>query len=127
MFEVNAETAAVTMHQGDTGAVLYTGRRKSGLPFGENDVALYTVIDPYNQVVIQRTYGLADSELGNGKFMVQFHNSDTDHRPAGTYKTEVRYIINPYGAGLKPEDGDIVRTPPKLQSTLTILPVYGEV
>lgn len=127
MFEVNRDTAAITMHQGDTGAVLYTATRSSGEPFGEDDVALYTVVDPYGQIVIQRTYGLADAELGNGKFMVQFHNADTDHRPAGTYKTEVRYIINPYGSGAKPEDGDIVRTPPKLQSTLTILPVYGEV
>lgn len=127
MFEVNPETAAITMHQGDTGAVMYTATRSSGEPFGENDVALYTVVDPFGAIAFSRTYSLSDDTVGNGKFLVQFHNADTDHRTPGTYKTEVRYIINPYYNGNKPEDGDIVRTPQKLQSTLTILPVYGEV
>ena len=136
MFQVNPNTGAITMHRGDTGSVLYSAERESGEPFGEDDVALYTITDSQKNTIRQDLYHLDDATLGNGNVLVQFHNSDTDQLPLGTYSTEIRYIINPRfeetvinGVTIrKVVDGDIVRTPEPLgQSTLTIKDVYGEV
>lgn len=93
-FEINKDNSAISMHRGDTGAYTVTLRRKSGADFGANDRAIYTV-KAGNTVMIEREYALNDPELGNGKFLVAFRNSDTDTWPGGQYATEVRVAINP--------------------------------
>lgn len=131
MFSIN-EHGAITMHQGDTGAFLGKVAREDGEDFGEGDVALYTVRNGSGENLIEREYALDDDEgLGNGRFLVVFHNSDTDDPerwPVGTYQTEVRIVVNPYrdSAG-KVVDGDIVRVPENGQNTLTIQDVYRKV
>lgn len=130
MFSVDKTTGAVTMHCGDTGAYKVAATRSSGDDFGENDVALYTVREPNTgEAVIEREYALDDDEgLGNGVILIQFHNADTDHLSPGIYSTEIRYVINPYrDSSGKVIDGDIVRTPPEMQSTLQLLGVIREV
>lgn len=126
-FRVDPQTGAITMHRGDTGAVLITARRASGVPFGQDDIALWTVRNASGAIVMQNKYALDNESPGNGKVLIQFHNSSTDHMPLGTYYTEMRYIINPYFDGETLQSGDIVRTPENAQSTLTIREVYGEV
>lgn len=127
MFEVNKETAAVTMHCGDTGSYAVAATRSSGDPFGADDRALFTVQDASGKIVIQREYRLDDAELGNGVILIEYHNPDTDQLPPGTYNTELRYIIHPYRTDGTIVNGDVVRTPPVLQSTLVLRAVYGEV
>ena len=94
MFEINKDTSAVTMHRGDTGAYYANLRRKSGEDFGENDRAIYTVKNGAT-VMIEREFKLDDENLGNGKILIAFRNSDTDTWPGGTYTTEIRVAINP--------------------------------
>lgn len=136
MFEVNPDSNSITMHRGDTGSVMFSAIRTSGEPFGQDDVALWTVRNSRGVIVMQSLYSLADENLGNGKVLVQFHNSSTDQMPLGTYYTEMRYVINPYydNSVINPHyngpeliNGDIVRTPSNGQGTLTIRDVYGEV
>ena len=131
MFNIDAN-GAITMHQGDTGAFLGKAVRDDGNPFEDGDVALYTVRNGAGENLIEREYGLADDEgLGNGRFLVVFHNADTEDPerwPAGTYQTEVRIVVNPYrdesGAVI---DGDIMRVPENGQNTLTIQEVYRKI
>lgn len=139
MFSVNSETGAVTMHRGDTGSFKVHASRTSGDAWTANDRMLLTVKNG-NDVVLQRAYRL-DTALGNGWALIQFYNGDTDTWGAGTYQMERRYLVNPSWTGTVPtgdvtdmltsesqmNSGDIVRTPNGCQTTLTILPVYGEV
>lgn len=132
MFVIDAATGAITMHQGDTGAFLGKAAREDGVDFVDGDVALYTVRNSAGENLIEREYDLADDEgLGNGRFFVVFHNSDTDDPdlwPAGVYQTEVRIVVNPYrDENGKVIDGDIVRVPENGQNTLTIQDVYRKV
>ena len=129
MFEFNKDTFEIRMHQGDTGSFWVSATRSSGEDFGENDRALFTVTDPTSgENVIEREYALDDDDnLGNGVIHVELHNGDTDHLAAGIYDTEIRYVINPYRSGGKITDGDIVRTPAILKSTLTLMSVNREV
>lgn len=126
MFLIDPNTSAVTMHKGDTGAYYVTLTRSSGEDFGENDRALYTIKQGAN-VIIEREYALDDAELGNGKFLIAFRNSDTDTLPSGNYNTEIRVVINPIRSSGKIVDGDVVRTISASKSTLTLLDVLKEV
>lgn len=131
MFTVDAK-GAITMHQGDTGAFIGKATRANGEDFQEGDVALFTVRNSAGENLIEREYALDDDDgLGNGRFLVEFHNSDTDDPekwPPGTYQTEIRIVVNPYrDASEKVEDGNIIRTPENGQNTLTILDVYRKV
>ena len=126
MFTIDPNTSAITMHKGDTGAYYATFTRSSGEAFGENDRAIYTVKQG-STVKIEREYALDDDELGNGKILIAFRNSDTDTWAAGSYNTEIRIVINPVRSGGQIVDGDVVRTITKSKSTLTILDVLKEV
>lgn len=115
------------MHCGDTGSYRVAAARSSGEPFGADDRALYTVTGQDGKNVIEREYRLDDETMGNGVIRIEFHNDDTDDLPAGQYQTEIRYVITPYREDGKIIDGDIVRTPIALKSTLTLLGVIREV
>lgn len=126
MFEMNG--AAVTMHCGDTGSYRVAAARSSGEPFGADDRALFTVRNASGENVIEREYVLDDDEvLGNGVIRIEYKNADTDDLAPGQYSTEIRYIINPYRENGKIVDGDVVRTPAVLKSTLTLIGVIREV
>lgn len=125
MFQIDPTTSAITMHRGDTGAYDVTLARSDGEPFTSVDRAVYTVMQGQT-VKIHREYAL-DGET-NGKFTIAFHNSDTDTWAATSYDTEIRVVINPvYDDNDKIINGDIVRTPPELKSTITILSVLEDI
>lgn len=131
MFSID-EKGAITMHRGDTGAFLGRASREDGEDFVTGDVALFTVRNGAGANLIEREYALDDDEgLGNGRFLVVFHNYDTDDPelwPAGTYQTEMRVVVHPYrDANGVIIDGDIVRVPENGQSTLVIEEVYRKV
>ncbi len=113
MFEVNYTTGAITMNRGDTGSFTLTAHRDDQVDWTEDDRAVFTVRNGAGANVIEREYRLDDDEgLGNGVILIEFHNSDTDELPAGTYSWEMRYIVNAYyDEDDHIIDGDIVRTP----------------
>jgi len=139
MFNVD-ESGNVTMHQGDTGAYKVHATRQTGEAWTADDRLLFTIRNAAGDIVIQRIYRLDDDDgLGNGVVEIQFHNSDTDSLPNGTYQVERRYNIHPYWDGTPPEgmcvdaltadarmiEGDCVRT--VFQGNLTISDVYGDI
>ena len=142
MFEFNNANCAITMHAGDTGSKWVHATRKSGEQWTEDDRCLFTVTDTAGTIVMQRIYMLDDEwGAGDGWFLMEFKNNDTDTWAPGQYTTEWRYDIDPsWEGGTAPEgrcvdtlengsvairmtDGAVVRT--KVQSTLTIQPVRG--
>lgn len=140
MFNFDSSSWAITMHQGDTGSKWIGASRKSGENWTEDDRCLFTVRNSNDEIVMQRMYRLDDQwEQGDGVFLMEFHNADTDQMPTGTYKTEWRFDVDPTWDGTAPTgrcvnamtasahmtDGSIVRT--VIQSTMTILGVLGEV
>ena len=140
MFEFNNDTWAITMHQGDTGSKWIGAARESGAQWTEDDRCLFTVRNASGEKVMQRIYRLDDQwDQGDGWFLMEFHNADTDSLPTGTYNTEWRFDVSPTWDGTAPTgrcvnaltasahmtDGSIVRT--TIQSTMTILGVLGEV
>ena len=140
MFSRNEDGTAITMHAGDTGAFKVHATRKSGTAWDEYDRMLWTVTSPTGEIVMQRFYRLDDQwDAGNGWFLLEFHNNETDTWAPGTYETEWRFDVNPswdgtaqtgrctnaLTAGVKMIEGDIVRT--KIQSTLTIQGVLGDI
>lgn len=141
MFNVDLETMAITMHQGDTGSFKIGATRESGDEWTSADRMLFTVKNGQGEVVLQRIYRLDDQyDLGNGKVLVEFHNDDTDTWDAGTYTTELRFDVSPIWDGTAPTarcvnalspgtpkmvEGSIVRT--TIQSTLTISGILGEI
>lgn len=133
MWSIDAQTGVITMHQGDTGAFRARVSREDGTPFEAGDVALYTVRNGAGENLIEREYPLDDDEgMGNGRFLIVFHNYDTDNPelwPAGTYQTEMRIVVHPYrDASGKIIDGDLVRVPgDNGQNILVIEDVYRKV
>ena len=139
-FELDPATMDIKMFQGDTKAFKFTAHRKSGTAWTENDRMLFTVKNAAGDVVLQRIYRL-DTDLGNGKSEIQFHNNDTDEWENGIYNAERRYIINCRWDGEAPEgdcvnalavdarivDGDVVRVPETGQFTISLNDIYGEV
>ena len=122
MFSIN-EAGNITLSVGDTASFTVT---TTGYTFGENDRALFTVKNAGGTVIFERAYAL-DTELGNGVFLVEFLNADTDTLTPGNYSWDVRYIINPYYDDTgRIVDGDQVITP-KTALTLTLIPTVGEV
>lgn len=112
MFRVDEESGTVELNSGDTGAWEMEAHRDDDEPWGENDIAVFTVRNNENKIVIQRIYHLNDEENGNGVFLILIQNSDTDDLPAGQYTWEVRYIVDPlYDEDGEPVDGSIVDTP----------------
>ena len=140
MFKRDPLNGNITMHRGDTGAFRVLATRQSGEVWTEYDRMLFTVRDGNGEIKIQRIYRL-DTELGNGRTEIQFHNNDTDQWENGTYNAERRYIVNPRWEGTPPEgdcvnaltagarivEGDVVRVPEKGQFIITLSDIYGEV
>lgn len=140
MFNVDLETMNITMHRGDTGSFKLAASRESGSAWTEDDRMLFTIKNQNNEIVIQRFYRLDDQyDLGDGKVLIEFHNDDTDQLENGMYSVEARFVISPIWngtaptsrcadaltAGVRMVEGSIVRT--KIQSTLEINDIYGEV
>ena len=140
MFVFNDETCAITMHQGDTGSKWIHAVRESETAWTSADRCLFTVRNAMNEVVMQRIYRLDDQwGAGNGWFLMEFHNNDTDTWQPGAYTTEWRYdvapswdgtaptgrCVNGMTAGVKMVEGSVVRT--AIQSTLTIQGVLGDI
>lgn len=136
---------AVKLHRGDTGSYKVKAKRKSGVPWTENDRMLLTVLNG-EAPLLQRIYRLDDDEgLGNGVILIEFHNEDTDDFPVGSFPMERRYIIDPIwqlatGESIPTEkvvdalqikskivDGSIVRIPETGQTTFATDSVLGEV
>ena len=124
MFSVDEATGNIKLSVGDTASFSITA---VGYTFAEEDRALFTVKDPSGEVVLERAYPLAEEEPGNGVFIVQLANADTDYLQPGGYSWDVRYVLHPYydEAG-RIVSGDQVITP-KAALTLTLLPVVGGV
>lgn len=138
MFSIDHETMEITMHAGDTGSFWVHGERRSGEAWTEDDRALFTVTNQQGEIMLQRFYRLDDQwEAGDGDFLIEFHNDDTDTWEPGQYSTELRFNVDPVWEGTAPTgrcvnaltasakmvEGSIVRTP--IQSTLTIQGVQG--
>ena len=122
MFKI--ENGAITLSRGDTAS--FTVTATGGYTFAEEDRALFTVKDAMGEVIMERVYKLVTA-LGNGVFLVEFANSDTDQLPPGTYSWDVRYIIGPYyNAAGRIIDGNQVITPKKAL-IMTLLSTVGEV
>lgn len=130
-WDVNLDTMAVTMHQGDTGAywvdleIVDEEGEPTGEPFVEGDVAIYEVWQG-NVMKIHREFELQPAEPtdicpGDGSFLIAFLNSDTDTWDSGTYNTEIRVSLNPIRSDGSVVDGSTVRT--IVQSTIQINPV----
>ena len=142
MFNFDSSTCAITMHAGDTGSKWIHATRQSGDQWTEDDRCLFTVTDANGEIVMQRLYRLDDQwGSGNGWFLMEFHNNDTDTWVPGQYTTEWRYDVDPSWmiqeiptgrcvntmengeVVIRMTDGAVVRT--KVRSTLTIQPVSG--
>ena len=139
-FRVNYATGDIEMNAGDTGSFKVHASRSSGESWTEDSRMLFTITNPQGEIVMQRIYRLDDQwGAGDGYFLMEFHNDDTDKWSSGTYNTEWRYDISPLWdgtaptgrcvnaltAGVKMVEGSVVRT--KVQSTLTILGVRGDI
>lgn len=139
-FNFNNDTWEIEMHKGDTGSKWLGGVRESGTDWTEDDRCLFTVKNQTGEIVIQRFYRLDDQwGAGNGLFLFEMHNNDTDKLAEGMYSTEWRFDVSPtwngtaptgrcvnaLTAGVRMTDGAIVRT--KIQSTLTLRGVLGDI
>jgi hypothetical protein len=121
MFKI--ENGAITLSRGDTASFTVTA---SGHTFEAEDRALFTLKDGQGEVVLERAYAL-DTELGNGVFLVQLSNSDTDQLAVGAYSWDVRYVLHPYyDDDGRIVDGDQVITP-KTPQGMTLIATVGEV
>ena len=121
-FNVDVNTMAVTMHRGDTGAFYVQLELQEGEEFVQGDVAIFEVWQGQTRKM-HREFDLQpdepdDIELGDGKFLLAFRNSDTDTWANGTYNDEIRVSLNPIRSSGKVVDGDTVRT--IVQSTIQI-------
>lgn len=140
MFNFDNDNCAINMHKGDTGSKWIHATRGSAAAWTSADRCLFTVTNSQNEIMMQRIYRLDDQwGAGDGCFLMEFHNGDTDHWPAGTYNTEWRFdidatwdgtaptgrCVNGLTAGVKMTDGGVVRT--KIQSTMSISGVLGDI
>lgn len=121
MFKI--ENGAIVLSVGDTASFTV---RASGCKFAKEDRALFTVKNAAGEVIFERIFAL-DTAMGNGVFLVQLSNSDTDQLSPGIYNWDVRYVLHPYyDAAGRVIDGDQVITP-KTAQTLTLVATVGEV
>ena len=107
-FEFDRSTGNFTLYAGDTGTGAFGIARESGDTFPDTARALWTVRSPQGEIVMQRIYRLDDQyDLGDGWFLVEFHNDDTDTWGAGEYTSEIRVDIEPIWDGT-PNEGRCV-------------------
>ena len=137
MFEMKTADR-IDMHAGDTGSKWIRATRTSGTNWTSADRCLFTVTNPAGEIVMQRIYRLDDQwGAGDGRYLMEFHNNDTDTWAPGDYGTEWRYDVDPTWEGTPPTsrcanalaidakmtEGAIVRT--KVQGVLHIAGVRG--
>ena len=121
MFKI--ENGQITLSCGDTASFTVTA---VGYEFESEDRALFTVKDGGGDVILERVYAL-NTALGNGVFLVQLSNADTDRLPPGAYNWDVRYVLHPYyDESGRIVDGNQVITP-KTAQALTLIATVGEV
>jgi hypothetical protein len=126
MFWIDDETKMIHLSRGDT-ASFYVDTETDGYVFTDDDRALFTIKNGSGNIVFEEAYGLTDETLGNGTFLVEFHNPDTDALATGTYTWDVRYILGPYyDESGRIINGNQVITPEKPDS-MELLAVVGEV
>lgn len=123
MFVINEQTQDITLHSGDTGVAAFHCDC-DGHVWDENDRVVFTVTNANGETVLQNSYRLTDGDEA-GDYEVVFANATTDTWPAGSYRYEVRYIINPVWVDGFPVDGDQVITPANMPRSITILPVLA--
>ena len=138
-FEFDKNTWAIKMYAGDTGSTWLGGTRQSGTAWTSADRCLFTVRSG-NDILMQRIYRLDDQwGAGDGIFLFEMHNNDTDTWTPGIYNTEWRFNVSPTWNGTAPDgrcvdgltagvrmtDGGVVRT--KIESTLEIKGVLGDI
>ena len=104
----NIEGSTITLSSGDTGSMVINA---TGRTFGADDRALFTVSNENGtQVLMESEY-----EITDGHFTVVFTNDLTDDWEPGTYKWEVRFVINPVRETVDGEQvitgGEVVNTP----------------
>lgn len=86
MFKV--EGKKITITKGDTAALTI---RATNRTFASVDRALFTITNKAGtDVLFREAYPLTD-----GAFTVEFRNDQTDDFSPGSYKWQVRYVINP--------------------------------
>ena len=125
-FDVNINTMAIDMHKGDTGSFWVQMELDNGEDFVEGDVAIFEVWQGQTRKM-HREYELQPAEPdektpGDGLFLVEFENADTDQWAEATYNTEIRVVLNPTRSSDDVIDGDTVRT--VVQSQLNIRKVW---
>lgn len=132
MFDVTGSKEAgytIELSRGDTGAIRFkanvtfkgdeTGRTYT---FGERDRAVFSIKSSNGTVVKEKISGFTDN-----KFVVIFHNPDTDQLANGSYTWDVRYVINPYyDESGRIIDGDQVVTA-KSPAPMNLLNVVGDI
>lgn len=127
MWTIDKKTNAISMHKGDTGSYYVTLAKRSGTPFVDGDVAIWTVKQG-DKVKLEREFPLDDDEgAGNGRFLISFRNSDTDKWASGGYTHGIKVVLNAKRASGEIADGDTVRELDKSRGTLTIMEVLKEV
>lgn len=131
MFDVTGNATdgyTIVISRGDTGAIRFNANavyRGTETPyhFGERDRAVFSIKNSAGTVVKEKISAITDD-----KFVVVFHNPDTDQLTSGSsYTWDVRYVINPYydEAG-RIVDGDQVVTP-RLPMPMNLLNVVGDI
>lgn len=111
MFAVDETTGRIEMNVGDTGDFFVDAERDDGEPFTADDRAVFTVNNAMGETVMERIYGLADTDLGNGTIHVELSNNDTDDWTPGSYTYEFRFACGPVWEGRAITSGDLVDTP----------------
>lgn len=131
MFDVTGDKESgysIVMSRGDTGAIRFHASavfKGTDTPyhFGERDRAVFSIKNGAGTVVKEKIAPIVDD-----KFVVIFHNPDTDALAAGSnYTWDTRYVINPYyDATGRIVDGDQVCTP-KTPRPMNLLTVVGDI
>lgn len=88
MFEVDSINRSITMSIGDTGAVSFRGL---GYEFQEIDRVLFTLKSSNGTVIMEKACALEDN-----RFVIYFHNHDTEQLAPGNYTWDLRCVLHPY-------------------------------
>lgn len=128
MFDVDTINRSITMSIGDTGAVAF---RAVGYEFQEDDPEDDTVVGDRVLFTLKSQSGAVIMEklcpLEDNRFVIYFHNSDTEALQPGTYTWDLRCIIHPYyDENGNVQDGDQIYTPYEAM-TLTLLSTVGTI
>lgn len=104
MVKVIPQTKEIRMYGGDTGSISV---RPKGYSFESADRALFTVKNHKKEEVMSRLL-----PIENGVVTIRFEHGDTKDLPAGEYKWDLRFYIQPqYDQQEKLIGGEEVETP----------------